>query len=79
MFDYEVGLKKSTQLKKWYEELAQRYAISFLDAGQYCESSRLDGIHLDAENHRRLGEAVAEYVRRTLALGSQGFMKGQDE
>ena len=48
--------------------MAQRYGIGFMDAGQYCESSQLDGIHLDGENHRRLGEAVAEYVRRTLAL-----------
>lgn len=79
VFEYDVGLKKSTELKKWYEELAQRYGIGFLDAGQCCESSQLDGIHLDAENHRKLGEAVVEYVKGTLALGSQDFMKGRNE
>lgn len=63
VFEYEAGLRKSTELKKWYEELSQRYGIGFMDAGQYCQSSELDGIHLDDENQRKLGEAVAEYVR----------------
>ena len=63
VFEYEVGMKKSTALKKWYRDLAVKYEISFLDAGQYCQTSKLDGIHMDDENQRKLGEAVAEYIR----------------
>jgi len=63
VFEYEVGMKKSTALKKWYRDLAERYNIGFLDAELYCQTSELDGIHLDDANQRKLGEAVAEYIR----------------
>ena len=63
LFEYEAGLRKSRALAKWFAELARRYNIDFLDAGQHCESSPLDGVHLDAENQRKLGLAVADYVR----------------
>jgi len=63
VFEYEIGMKKSTALKKWYQEIAERYNIGFLDAGLYCQTSMLDGIHLDDANQRKLGEAVAEYIR----------------
>ena len=62
VFEYEVGLKKSTALKKWYRELAERYEIGFLDAGEYCKTSKLDGVHLDDANQQKLGEAVADTV-----------------
>jgi len=62
VFEFEVGMKKSQSLSKWYKEIAARYEIGFLDAGEYCRSSPLDGVHLDAENQQKLGEAIAEYV-----------------
>lgn len=64
VFEYETGIRKSRGLAKWYRALAQRYGVDFLDAGQYCETSPLDGVHLDAENQQKLGLAIAEYVRR---------------
>ncbi|RME35229.1 MAG: GDSL family lipase [Gammaproteobacteria bacterium] len=36
----------------------------FFDANEVVRSSAIDGIHLDAEAHVRLGEALAEEVRR---------------
>lgn len=66
VFEYEIGLRKSQGLAKWYRMLAERYQIDFLDAGQYCQTSALDGVHLDAENQRKLGLAVAEYVRQVI-------------
>lgn len=66
VFEYETGIKKSTALKKWYREISERYEIGFLDAGEYAVSSKLDGVHMDDENQRQLGEAVADAVRRML-------------
>ena len=63
VFEYEVGIRKSQGLAKWFSELAERYGIDFLDAGLQCQSSPLDGVHLDAENQRKLALAVADYVR----------------
>ena len=66
VFEYEVGLKKSTALRKWYRELAEKYEIGFLDAGEYAASSKLDGVHMDDENQRLLGDAVADTVRKMI-------------
>ena len=66
VFEYEVGLKKSTALRKWYRELAEKYEIGFLDAGEYAASSKLDGVHMDDANQQKLGEAVADAVRKMI-------------
>lgn len=66
VFEYETGIKKSTALKKWYREIAARYEIGFLDAGEFCDTSKLDGVHMDDDNQKKLGDAVAEYVRSML-------------
>lgn len=63
VFEYEVGMKKSTALKTWYKGLAEQYEIGFLDAGLYCQTSNLDGIHLDDANQQKLGEAVANCIQ----------------
>lgn len=63
VFEYEMGMKKSSMLKKWYREIAEKYEIGFLDAGEYASSSKLDGVHMDDENQQKLGEAVADYIR----------------
>lgn len=45
----------------------ERFAIengaAFLDAGALIEADELDGVHLSAESHGRLGRAVAAKVR----------------
>ena len=66
VLEYEAGIKKSTALEKWYREIAERYEIAFLDAGEYAVSSKLDGVHMDDANQQKLGEAVADVVRGIL-------------
>jgi lysophospholipase L1-like esterase len=41
-------------------------ACHFFDAGAVTPSSRVDGVHLDADQHLKLGEAMAETVRALL-------------
>ena len=53
----------SRQLASRYRQFAQEIGASFLDAGEYIRSSDLDGIHLEAEEHRTLAEVVARQVR----------------
>ena len=52
----------SLKLPRLYAALAEARGAAFLDAGQVIEVSPRDGIHLEAEAHRALGEAVARVV-----------------
>ena len=36
----------------------------FLDAAEYIQSSELDGIHFEREEHRKLGEAVGKKIKQ---------------
>ena len=40
----------------------------FFDAGTVAETTPLDGVHLDAENTRAIGTALAPVVREMLEL-----------
>ncbi len=56
----EVSLKLSVL----YRALAETRGAAFLDAGSVIEVSPVDGIHLEADAHRRLGAAVAQAIGR---------------
>ena len=49
-----------------FREVATASGCHFFDAGTVTSSSRVDGIHLDEDQHLTLGRAVAEVVRRIL-------------
>jgi lysophospholipase L1-like esterase len=49
-----------------FREVANASSCHFFDAGTVTSSSRVDGIHLDEEQHLTLGRAVAEVVRPIL-------------
>jgi len=53
---------KSTGLAEAYRSLAAELQCHFFDAGAVTTASRVDGIHLDADQHRVLGLALAECV-----------------
>ena len=48
--------------------LADETGCGFFDAGSVAETTPLDGVHLDAENTRNIGEALAPVVRVMLEL-----------
>jgi len=53
---------KSLRLADLYREQAEGRGIPFLNAGEFIESSSLDGIHIEAPDHQTLGRAVAEFL-----------------
>ncbi len=53
---------KSAGLADAYRVMAAELGCYFFDAGSVTSASRVDGIHLDADQHLRLGEALAVYV-----------------
>ena len=57
---------KSKQFAAEYERVAQFKNCHFLDAGSIIGSREADGIHFDAPEHIKLGQAVAAKVRKIL-------------
>lgn len=46
------------------DKVAKDKGVYFFDAGKVTESSLVDGIHLDQNQHKMLGESIAECVLR---------------
>lgn len=64
---FEGAGEKSRGFGGHYRRFAEQYGCGFLDASEFIVSSDIDGIHFEAGEHRKLGEAVAEHVRSALA------------
>lgn len=54
--------EKSRQFPEQYAFWADAVGVAFFDAGSVISSSQVDGIHFDAEEHEKLGKAVAAKV-----------------
>ena len=52
--------EKSKMLGQVYRKFALEAGVAFLDTSEVIVSSDVDGIHFEADQHRKLGEAVAE-------------------
>ena len=63
---FEGAEVKSSRFAEPYARVAEERGCAFLDAGQVIVSSDLDGIHLEASEHQKLGKAVAAQVREIL-------------
>jgi lysophospholipase L1-like esterase len=63
---FEGAEPKSLKLGAYYFQVASELGCAFLDAGSVIRSSDVDGIHFDAEEHAKLGQAVAAKVQALL-------------
>jgi lysophospholipase L1-like esterase len=63
---FEGGAEKSRKFSEHYKRIAEQFKCHFMDTGQVIVSSDLDGIHFEADQHRKLGQAVAVRVRKIL-------------
>ena len=60
------GNVASTELAPLYAALADEHGCAFFDAGSVAKTTQLDGVHLDAENTRAIGTALAPVARNLL-------------
>jgi lysophospholipase L1-like esterase len=56
------GMEKSRVLAKHYRRIAEQYGCEFFDTATVIRSSRLDGLHIDPDDHRKLAEALAKRI-----------------
>jgi len=59
-----------------YRQVADSLGCAFFDAGTVTSSSRVDGVHLDADQHRALGEALVGVVGPLLTSPVRGHAHG---
>jgi lysophospholipase L1-like esterase len=63
---FEGAEEKSARFGSLYESVARSRGVEFLDAGTVVSSSTIDGIHLEVDQQRALGKAVATVSARVL-------------
>jgi lysophospholipase L1-like esterase len=64
--EFEDGNSKSLKLGKYYKEVAEEHGCYFLDASKVVVTSDMDGIHLDIEEHLKLGLEISKFVKEML-------------
>jgi lysophospholipase L1-like esterase len=63
---FKGGLDKSKELPALYEEVAKMGGAEYLNAGSVISTDGVDGLHLTAESHHKLGAAIAAKVKDIL-------------
>lgn len=66
LFGYERSRQVSLELADWYRQIAEIHGFGFLDAAQFARAGQNDSVHLEADGHRALAEAVEDWVRTHL-------------
>ena len=63
---FSHGIKESQKFGEEYRLLEASHGVEVFEAGKIVETDPRDGIHLDAANTMKLGEALAPLVRQML-------------
>ncbi len=58
--EFEGANEKSKKLGTYFKEVALEYSCEFLDASELIKTSEIDGIHLNKDQHVKLGHHIAE-------------------
>jgi lysophospholipase L1-like esterase len=64
----EDAIAQSKSFARWYKLRADEYSVGFFDASTVAVADPADGVHLDVENTRKIGEGLAPLVRSILGL-----------
>lgn len=64
--EFEGAEEKSKKLSYHYRRVADEYGCNFFDTSRVIVSSDIDGIHFEVSEHKKLGKAVAEIVKKIL-------------
>jgi len=67
---FEGGERKCIGLADAYKQVSAELDCDFFEAGSVVTSSKVDGVHLDLDQHLVLGQAISNVVR-PLLVGSQ--------
>ena len=69
LFPYNSVFGKAASMKKLpelYRNVAKNRNVEFIDANDYIQTSLVDCVHIDKENHHKLAEIITEKVKQIL-------------
>lgn len=58
----ETSIEKSKCLIKIYDFISQEFNCDLLDLNSIVETSKIDGLHYDIENHQKIANALLDYL-----------------
>lgn len=62
-----VGMEEKSQaLARYYEEVAKRHAVEYMNPGNVVEISELDGIHYTERGHAIMAELMEKKIREIM-------------
>jgi len=64
-FDH-TSVEKAKALHGVYEELAKQYGCAYLNAMEYAQTGVTDGVHLEADGHQKLADALYQELKRNM-------------
>ena len=59
----DKSVDESERLAGILRGICEKYGVDFMDAAEYAEASLIDNIHMNEENHVKLGKALAERLK----------------
>ena len=62
----ETSIKISKELGREYQKVAETYKCWYLNAMEYTEPCKADGVHLDREGHKKLAEVLEKNLKKIL-------------
>ena len=62
-FDAEDALRQSRELAHWYRLVAEQFDCAFFDAAEAAQPGEVDCLHLSAQGHKALADALAAKSR----------------
>jgi lysophospholipase L1-like esterase len=61
--EFKGGVEKSQELSNQYERVANQFGCMYSDLSGVVVSSDIDGVHLEPEEHKKIGEHVARFLK----------------
>lgn len=63
---FKGGENKCAGLAEAYQDLCREMQCHFFDAASVTTSSKVDGVHLDIDQHLVFGNAITEFISKTI-------------
>ena len=58
----QTSIEKSKYLSKIYNSISKEFNCDLLDLNSIVETSKIDGLHYDIENHQKIANALLDYL-----------------